>query len=166
MELTTRKTLKALAAVHGDETLVPTGKPVLQQNAPDCTTSEQIDSKTVPPIRTPAEELTPQQMKVVGLLISGRTYSQAAAEVGVDRSTVYRWRHEPNFEQEVRDRMDESLDAVAMRTCSYMLRSTELIASAMQSFDEKHTANVAFKLLNSKRAWDIASAGGSPKKEG
>ena len=39
------------------------------------------------------QELTPQQVEAVGLLLSGKTITETAAALGVARETVSRWRH-------------------------------------------------------------------------
>jgi len=44
-------------------------------------------------------ELTPQQVEAVGLLLSGKTITETAAALDVSRETVSRWRHtDPTFE--------------------------------------------------------------------
>lgn len=43
--------------------------------------------------RGQTQELTPQQLEAVGLLLSGKTITETAAALGVARETVSRWRH-------------------------------------------------------------------------
>ena len=93
-------------------------------------------------------------MKAIALLVGGRTYAQAASELGVDRTTIFRWRREPEFSGELKRRLEEVLDAVAMRTRAAMLKSSDLLAQALKS---EQAFNWAFKVMNSKRVWDLAS---------
>lgn len=47
--------------------------------------------------RTESHALTPKQDRAVGLLLAGKSGTEAAAEVGVRRETVSRWRKLPAF---------------------------------------------------------------------
>ena len=42
-------------------------------------------------------EPSPAQTKAVAALLSGTTFTEAAKQVGVDRSTIHRWKKDPNF---------------------------------------------------------------------
>lgn len=57
--------------------------------------------------------LTPQQVTAIASLAAGATYSEAAKVAGVDRSCLYRWRHEsPGFAlalDETREAMREEV---------------------------------------------------------
>ena len=56
----------------------------------------------------PADHLTPQQAAVCDLLASGRTLTDAAAAVGVDRATVSQWtNHHPLFQATLNQRRQE-----------------------------------------------------------
>jgi len=50
--------------------------------------------------------LSGPQLIAIGLLLAGRPYADVAREVGIDTSTLYRWRQEPAFEAELRSQFE------------------------------------------------------------
>lgn len=54
--------------------------------------------------------LTPQQERAIELLLAGSTRVGAAEEVGIGRTTLYRWLKNPAFRQELRDRQAAALE--------------------------------------------------------
>src|SRR5688500_14441868 len=48
----------------------------------------------------------PRQMAAARLLLAGRRVMEVAAELGVHRYTVSRWKRQPGFEAEVRRQLD------------------------------------------------------------
>jgi hypothetical protein len=52
--------------------------------------------------RIDAAGLSARQLAAARLLAAGRTVPGAAAELGVDRSTVWRWQRDPAFSDELR----------------------------------------------------------------
>lgn len=86
----------SVAAVHSTQVNV-TKCGALQQNV----ASERKNVETNPnPI------LTPRQLAAAVLLVRGRTVASTAAELGVSRMTVIRWKQLPAFDAEVRRRVD------------------------------------------------------------
>ncbi len=62
---------------------------------------------------TGTENLTPAQLKVLGLLASGKPISKVAEAAGVDRSTIYRWlRDDAAFVAEFNRQKEESLSSI------------------------------------------------------
>jgi putative insertion element HTH domain-containing protein len=51
--------------------------------------------------------LTPQQRRAVDLVTEGRRWTEVAAEIGIDRTTMWRWRQNPMFEAEINSRRHE-----------------------------------------------------------
>lgn len=80
--------------------------------------------------------LDTQQVTAIERLISGDTVTAAAAEAGVDRSTVYRWlKEDAEFVAELNRRRSDLLDAVQERLCGAALAAAETVESAVKAGD-------------------------------
>ena len=89
------------------------------------------------------KKLTEKQMKALELLTSGKgmTYQAIAAEVGVDKKQIWRWRNEPQFAhfQEALQKLDdekwfatvEAAREAALRLC--MDGKTEMVKFVLQN---------------------------------
>ena len=63
--------------------------------------------------------LSDQQLKAIPLLLQGKTDVDAAAEVGIDRKTLYRWRlYDENFADELKRARTEIYRSCVDRLCS------------------------------------------------
>jgi len=93
----------------------------MRQNA-----TEQADS---PPLR-------PRQRHVIELLVSGHTVTAAAAEAGIDRSTVHRWLSEDyDFLSEFNAAKLELREACVARLVSLANAAINGLDSALQNGD-------------------------------
>jgi hypothetical protein len=54
--------------------------------------------------KTNPRPLAPRQLRAVELLLSGRTIKATAGELGVNECTIRRWKSDPRFHHEVRQR--------------------------------------------------------------
>lgn len=87
----------------------------------------------------PLKELTDKQIKALELLTSGRglTYTAIAAEVGVNRKTIYEWLHYPQFvtfQEELERINDERWKAIADAARASALRLIEKDNQKMVEF--------------------------------
>jgi transposase-like protein len=86
-------------------------------------------------------ELSPSQFIAIGLLLAGRTYADVAREVGIDTSTLYRWRHEPAFAAELRSQFD--LMHAATRYGLFSLAADAITALRTALKGQNETARVS-----------------------
>lgn len=101
-----------------------------------------------------ARSLTPQQNLAIGHLLAGRSFTQTAALVKVDRSTLYRWRQQPAFHVRLAELSAESLEAVAMRTRNLLLRGT---AKLEQFLERTASFSDTLRLVSNRRIWEVAN---------
>lgn len=59
-----------------------------------------------------SDDLQPDQLKAIAALASGASVIDAAAQAGVDRSTLYRWKEIPEFAAELNRTRAEQADAI------------------------------------------------------
>ena len=89
----------------------------MSQNVPECPAESPRDPSVpvgAPSVASPPD-LTDRQLAAIDLILSGRTATDAAEALGIDRRTIYRWRTEdPAFRQRLdqlrRQRCDEAAD--------------------------------------------------------
>jgi Helix-turn-helix of insertion element transposase len=82
------------------------------------------------------QQLDPRQLRAVDLLVEGKTDTQVAAEIEVDRSTVWRWRkRDPFFRAELARRRDELWNASGERLRALRLRAFDAIDDALDRGD-------------------------------
>jgi hypothetical protein len=74
--------------------------PGMQQNATPCYSEKNPAAGDAPKSR-PGEELTQQQRNAIELLLQGLSDAQVAARIGVDRTTVFRWRKKQAFRRDL-----------------------------------------------------------------
>src|SRR5436190_20052439 len=81
----------------------------MSQNVPECPKSD----VAIPAEPDPDAPLPPEQQTAIVLLLTGAGMSDVAAVVGVDRRTLYRWRHyDARFIRALRRQRAELLDTV------------------------------------------------------
>ena len=95
--------------------------------------------------------LSPRQRLALMALVSGRTLSSAAAQAGVDRRTIHRWRQEPAFAGTLSDLSREGLEAAAMRARNLLLKATRTSGEAMNGHDRFAWA---MRVASNRRLWD------------
>jgi hypothetical protein len=84
----------------------------MSQNVPKC---PKFDSANANPTAAALDLVEPplpaNQQAAIALLLTGANNGDVAAACGVDRRTLYRWRHrDPNFIRELRRQRAELLD--------------------------------------------------------
>lgn len=109
-----------------------------------------------PPKPPDLRVVTPKSAKMaraMDMLLTGMPIQAVAAELGVDRKQVYRWREDPVFDEEFLRRQQELSDAVHAKLMDGFLGSIDAlfrIATNTDTFPEKDedTGEVSEKRLN------------------
>lgn len=73
-----------------------------------------------------------RRQRCLELLLSGRTATEIAAELGIDRRTIYRWRQDPEFAEAVQERQDEVRDTIH---AALVAMTPDAMAALRGSFD-------------------------------
>src|SRR5262245_19998037 len=82
----------------------------------------------------PASRLTPEQVRALAALLSGSSYTVAADQAGVARSTLYRWMNKTaNFISEYITGLKELADARRQRVRLLGVEAVELFRRLMWS---------------------------------
>lgn len=96
--------------------------------------SSALDDAPKAAISSTLQQLDPEHLKLIGLRVQGHSWTKCAAHLGVDRTTVLRWRWEhPAIDQAV---MEESLDFLAAskhRMAALMERADDEVAAALDA---------------------------------
>jgi hypothetical protein len=99
-----------------------------------------------------SQQLDPRQLRAVDLVALGTSESQAARELQVDRSTLWRWQQQPAFQDEIARRRAELWAHSLDRMPSLLDRALDVVADALDDGDR----SVAIQLLRVLRAGDAA----------
>ena len=97
-------------------------------------------------------KLSPAQQVALASLMCGQTAIVAARRAGVSPRTIHRWRQEPAFTQTLDRLTDDSVDAATRRLRTLLLRSTHVIADALQGGDQYRWA---MRLVTSPQVWKM-----------
>ena len=73
----------------------------------------------------PPADLAIQKQRALQLLLEGKSASQVAEMIGVDRTTIYRWLKEPSFIAERNRQANELRDAAQSRLHALVGKSIE-----------------------------------------
>lgn len=87
--------------------------------------------------------MEPQKLKALELLLLGKSNSAVARALGVDRSTIARWRQEPEFIEKYEAQKSELQSEVKERVSLLMNLALDVCQGALEAKDTK----VAMKLL-------------------
>ena len=135
----------------------------LQQNAALCSAPAPSPSPILTPA-TPASSpnlqspisnpksqipsLSPRQLTAINLILMGRSLSTIAYHLGLDRSTVSRWRNaNPLFIAELNRRQREICDSAANRLRCLLLQSLQIIDQQLHGRYIETRTKAAFRLL-------------------
>jgi transposase-like protein len=100
---------------------------------------------------TAVSGLSPRQCAAIAKLVCGRTLNAAAAELGIGRTTLYRWRQDPAFSRELARVSEDAIETSNTRARNLMLKATRTLNDSLNSYDK---FNWALKLVNSVRLWE------------
>ncbi|MBP9115194.1 MAG: hypothetical protein KBF89_02490 [Acidimicrobiia bacterium] len=87
-------------------------------------------------------ELSPKQTMALDLLLQGQGITAVSKEIGVDRSTIYRWQGDVNFEAEKNKKARELRDATNARLVQLAEKSLSVVDDALESGDAKVALSV------------------------
>jgi hypothetical protein len=127
--------------------------------------STEFDTFFDPPPPTPPESspptpaaspLTPRQQTAISLLTAGQTCSSTASILGVHRSTLHNWKHDPAFAAELARRQDELTRAADARLRLLLLQSTHHALDSLHADDPEDRWRNAFRLLTILRPYRTA----------
>jgi hypothetical protein len=93
-------------------------------------------------------ELSPAKFAAIGLLLAGRPYADVAREVGIDTTTLYRWREEPAFAAELLSQFALMREATVFGLFSLASDSITALRSALKSQNETARVSAARTVLD------------------
>ena len=79
--------------------------------------------------------LSAKQAHAAWLIATGRTRTETAAEVGVDRRTLARWNHEPAFREAVSAHLDELETESSTEARTLRVTSTRVAAAVARRYE-------------------------------
>ena len=94
-------------------------------------------------IEFPSHALSTEQHRAMELLLAGQSATQVATRLGLDRRTLYRWRHHPAFQAELNRRQLEMSEATDQR----LRRLAEKAASVIEKKLDEGSLLAATTLL-------------------
>src|SRR5688500_20100455 len=94
------------------------------------------------PKPTEFKPLTIEQENAVDSLITGATDAETAARVGVTRTTISEWRHNPLFVATLEQRRAELWRAPQEKLRSLAMKDVEKLAVAIESGDLKASVDI------------------------
>ena len=97
----------------------------VHQDAPKCTSAG--DRLNCAPVN-----LNEKQRAAIELIASGKSYTTAAKLVGIDRSTLFRWRQDGQFQQRLQERVSELWGSANNRLKSMVEPSLEVLAEHLE----------------------------------
>src|SRR5262249_17511746 len=101
------------------------------------------------------QPLNERQLRAVDLLASGRPLGEVAAELGVGRTTLLRWRQDPSFEAEQNSRRREVWQSANDRLRGLLCRATEVLEQGLDAGDMR----VALALVKLAGAAELGRIG-------
>jgi hypothetical protein len=93
-------------------------------------------------------ELSAPKFVAIGLLLAGRPYTDVASEVGIDVTTLHRWRAEPAFVAELRSQFELMREASLCGLFSMAAESINALRSALRSQSEPARVSAAQTVLD------------------
>jgi hypothetical protein len=93
------------------------------------------------------EELSQRQLTAIELVLRGLSDAQVAAQLGVDRGTVYRWRMSPLFRRELERQRKVLFEHSAARLSSMIEPALEILNRQLIGDDPKTALRAAAILL-------------------
>lgn len=105
-----------------------------------------------------AQTLTPQQTQAIELLVRGMSGPQVAAEVGVDRGTVFRWRRSSLFAEILGNLRMQAWEQSAQRMQSLIDPALDLLQQTLGGDDRKLALHAAGMLLRTASSVHVKSS--------
>ncbi len=98
------------------------------------------------------DELTPEQVQVVAMLVAGSSLVDISAQVGVDASTIWRWRNKnAAFKASLNQANQSMLEGITARLIGMAGRACDVLDDAMKNgtpADRIDAAKVALSFVD------------------
>ena len=96
----------------------------------------------------------PRRARALELALEGRTDSEIATELGTDRVTIWRWRTDPGFAAELRERHRERLTVLNERMLGIVPRALDVLCELMNDAAQPPMVRMrAAEALLDRAAW-------------
>jgi GTP1/Obg family GTP-binding protein len=109
----------------------------------------------------PETGLTPLQEKAVALIVNGKSYTDAAKELKIDRSTLYSWSNKINFKAYYNRVISDVRQDVINELHSFHLDAVRVIRDSLNSKNDTVKIKVAFWLIEKLENRDIGHSDAS-----
>lgn len=94
------------------------------------------------------KELKIVQLNAIELLSIGKTDSEVARELGIDRSTIWRWKHDKEFIEKLASRRKELWKAISQSIENITIRALQVLEEIdFDKLREDKKAELAMKIL-------------------
>ena len=120
--------------------------PTVQQNATFCNTTENT-TESPSPNSSPGEDLSTAQSRAIELLLQGFSDVDVARQVGVDRTTIFRWRRKQAFRKDLARQRKLLLRQSIKRLQSLLEPAIDILHRQISGTDDKTALRAASILL-------------------
>jgi hypothetical protein len=107
----------------------------------------------------PQRGLSARQERVAELLASGTSVTDAAGQVGVDRSTISRWHADPDFVCAVNTRQSEIWFGTLSRLRMLTGKALDVLDSTLDDVANPNRLKAALEILRTLRPLSLAPSG-------
>ena len=105
--------------------------------------------------RSPAPQLTPEQLNAIDLLILGKTDREVSELVGVRRETITKWHKNPFFIAELNSRREALWKDSKLRLRALATEAVNVLTNGLHSEDEKIAISAAVHILKTVGLYDV-----------
>lgn len=91
-------------------------------------------------------DLSKEQVMVLRAIANGRSISAAAREAGINRCTIHRWHHEPQFQRWLRAWQSQSKESGRNIMLTLIERSARIVERALEKDDLRTALTLLTKL--------------------
>lgn len=98
---------------------------------------------------TTKKELTPQQIEVLSLIVSGQSYEQAAHAAGISPSVIHKWMKQPVFHEEYKLSMERFRNIFESRTVAVAQKGIKVIHEFLEDKNPEIRLEAAKVAVNS-----------------
>lgn len=110
------------------------------------------------------EELSPRQHSAIELVLRGMSDVEVGAQLGIDRTTVYRWRMSPLFRRELDRQRKMLFEHSAARLSAMVQPALEILNRQLTGDDPRTALRAAAILLRVATPSRLGHIAGSTKK--
>jgi hypothetical protein len=136
----------------------PVSSPSESAHAPHGATGRNIKYISEREAALKAVELSSKQLTAIDFLLRGYTDLQVAAEVGADRGTIYRWRHNRLFAEILGKLREQAWEQSTQQMRTLMQPALELLTRHMNGDNPKLALQAAGMLLRMASAAQLKSS--------